>query len=320
MEDMPMVEEVYTTDAEMADYDTYDYEMQEETAGDAVPEYEMDGETAPDAAYVIHTESITMVSEATQPTSLEVLMPQASAVPSPAPILMPSEIASPQPPPPTTIDIAPTSLAPDQVVLPPSPDIPTILPVVTAESVAPPPQVETSTPPENRVDVSTNIPPPSPTPPEVPTVLPTIVVEAGETITPAAEAPSDRPTETGQAAPSTSSGEVPASANTEIVVPLITLYYNDNPFSLFQASSELPEPLLRDYFDFYLTPLTDLLHALKAHETTHLHVAEGTILGLEHQGLDLCIDQVKRLVHALRRTSLTSPSVDRTVDMPTSTR
>ncbi|KAG8991694.1 hypothetical protein FRB90_001252 [Tulasnella sp. 427] len=79
-----------------------------------------------------------------------------------------------------------------------------------------------------------------------------------------------------------------------VVVPHITLYYNEQAFMLFAPQDETQDSLpslLSGKFEFFVSPLAHFLNALRVQETQHFPEASDVVFGLEYPDLDLCIDE-----------------------------
>lgn len=311
-------------DADMAvEYDPYDYEMQEDpTPQDQMQEYDMDQADYGDA--MVAETPAGMAEEAPQTVDVPIVDSEpAAAVVSTTDVPIPTE-----PIPPPSIEPAhpvPAVLPTPQATIteiPPSTTIPLAALPTTLPPFEPQPVHTTPPQPESRpelVVIPENIIPPTDDPVRVPTPdateVPIVVSleEESPTITHVAEVIEEVP---GEAAAPAQSGEAtviqePSTATheqqpeqplSEAVesLPLVTLYSDDQPFTLFFASDgEAPAPvLLHDRFDLYTAPLAELLSALQVTQHESFAGVQGCVLGLEYQALDLTIDAVCAITYS----------------------
>ncbi|KAG8947305.1 hypothetical protein FRC04_010881 [Tulasnella sp. 424] len=329
VDDYPMNDEA-DRDAEMDDYDGYydDAAMVDESGGGStqLKEYDMEGdiEAEYEQPMMVAEPADGMVTEQPAPTIATVadipIMEEPTAAPSPADVpILPTvaETAVPQtlptPPQPTPGPV-PTDLPAIVFSIPPA-EVPTVLSPVT-------PAVETAV---NPTATSITSEPQNPSPP--PEIAPTTPqIEATSVPEPQVEGTLEQeesaraspvvPGETSQnhsagnstveapvgiekstplpTQPTEETAQAPVENQPTIVVPHITLYYDEQAFILFAPHSETEDSspsLLSGKFELFVAPLNQLLCALRSQEPQHFSEGEDFVFGLEYPDLDLCIDE-----------------------------
>lgn len=282
--------DAYTVDdAEMADDDEYDYEMQEEPApsgSGAAPlqEYDMAREDQADYEDVIVAEPI-----AATPTADVPIFEETETVP------LEENMQPPQPEIPETSPVIAQSVHPVRS---------TDAPLATDTSIAAPESVITlpteplrEVPMSSQTDASAA---PATSPiiqlPDLPGDT-TVATLPTESLSATAPSPSiETHVAVQHDVPSQDESTLPAephAATPTFTVPSIAFYFEDKVFSLFQSNETGSSVLLAGRQDLYTSPLARLLREIKVQEHALFPGIEDCVLGLEYPELDLCIDQVR---------------------------
>lgn len=330
VDDYPMNDEV-DRDAEMDDYDGYydDAAMADESGGGntQLKEYDMEGDIEAEYAepMVLAEPADGMITEQPAPPTAAVadipILEGSTAAPSPAdipilPAVTTAAVPQPLPTPPQPIP-GPVTTNLATVVFPNPPAEPqtvsgpvistvetTTNPIATSitsepqnpspptEIVSTSPTTETKLAPEPQIEVASQQEEPTRTSPTVPS-------EPSQNLgaVPAAiEAPlsTEEPSEPPQTVEETVHALVENSPT--VIVPHITLYYDEQTFILFAPHSETENSapsLLSGKFELFVAPLNQFLRALRLEEAQYFPEGEDFVFGLEYPDLDLCIDEVR---------------------------
>ncbi|KAG8934196.1 hypothetical protein FRC01_004529 [Tulasnella sp. 417] len=325
VDDYPMNDEV-DRDAEMDDYDGYydDAAMVDESGGGnaQLKEYDMEGdiEAEYEEPMMLAEPADGMITEQPAPTTAPVAGIPAiegpAAAPSPADVpILPAATttAAPQPlptppqptPGPVSTDL-PTvvfSNVPVEAPTVPTPVTPAvettsnpIATLVTPEpqNPSPPTEIVSTTPateaklaPEPQVEAPSKQEESIPTPPAEPSQNLEAVANAVEA-PPSIKEPSQPP----QSVEETVQALVQNLPT--VVIPHITLYYDEQAFILFAPHSETENSspsLLSGKPELFVAPLSQFLRALRQQETQHFPEGEDFVFGLDYPDLDLCIDE-----------------------------
>ncbi|KAG8901822.1 hypothetical protein FRB99_005083 [Tulasnella sp. 403] len=320
MEDLPMVDDSYNTDAEMIDYETYDYEMQTDTLPmqqEPMQEYDMEAEQQVDYGTPIAAETEGMVAEEVLPAVMDVPIaeePVVVAAVEVAPVVSIPPAAVPPPP-------------PENIALPPSPAQPAPISVVVTSTptVTPPSEPQgarsstnvvepVAAPNPSEIPIKQSDEPQHTEPPTspkivIPVELPStsVVVETEPQPLEVPPPSSSEPNQETAPVPTTPYNEASAlpqdvprhsEPTSDVIVPPVALYFDEQPFALFSPipgrdETECPV-LLNGQWELFVSPLSQLLSGLRQQEAERLPDMPDCVLGLEHQALDLCIDETSK--------------------------
>ncbi|KAG9049249.1 hypothetical protein FS837_010785 [Tulasnella sp. UAMH 9824] len=328
VDDYPMNDEV-DRDAEMDDYDGYydDAAMVDESGGGStqLKEYDMEGDIEAEYAepMVLAEPADGMITEQPAPAAAAgadiPILEGPTAAPSPAdipilPAVATTVVPQPLPTPPQPIPGPVIADLPTVVFPNPSAETQTVSSPVTstvetttnpiATSITPEPQhpsppteivstsptTETKLPSEPQIEVASKQEEATRTPPAIPS-QPSQNLGA---VPSAIEAPlsTEEPSQPPQTVEETVETLVENSPT--VIVPHVTLYYDEQTFILFAPHSETENSspsLLSEKFELFVAPLNQFLRALRLVEAQYFPEGEDFVFGLEYPDLDLCIDE-----------------------------